>query len=382
MLLSAGSRFILLDDDLRLPLRRPDFARGGFQADPDGSPQARFHADMEHALGDDSGSAIEEDPFDLHLEICGQPLGACIGGRYGFDRTGLRGLSLGRLESLKPVARIVTTHHGSYGSSRSESSLWLFHTLDTVGQAEFWRDRESYERNIGAHFVLYASRQARALEMNGFTPFAFDNSRLLPCTNPVGRAEDSLGSALTRFCHPDSLAFELPVAIGHVQESLRPRPSRSEGESRPRVNEFLRDFVRLHGGLTKAEAPDQRLGFLAHVMRDLSRASVHERVEQLREYRASVHAEVIARLQHQLDSAAEAPEYWQADVRAIIEARSRQLLASGAAPGLAEWPSNIDLPGCAEALSGELDAMAGAFEHWPRIWQQARESGEDLASPP
>jgi hypothetical protein len=376
LLLSAGARMVLLDDDLRLPLRRPEFAGTGLDPNPDASAHARFYASMEQALG--SGSEIDEDPFELHLEVCGQTLGACANGRYGLSREALRGLNLGRLDLIKPDARVVTTHHGSYGSSRSESTLWLYHAIDPLGREEFWRDRESYNRNIEAHYVLYGADRARAVEVPGFTPFALDNSVLLPCTNPVGRAEDSLGSALTRYCLPDSVALELPVAIGHVQESLRKRYANTQGATQPRVNDFLREFVSRQFGLFKAEDPGQRLTFLAHVMRDLSRASVRERTENLSEYRSFVHADIIDRLQRQLEATAAAPLYWQADVRAIVQANAKELLASGAAPRLAEWPQDIDAAGCARALSGELDSMAETCEHWPALWQYAAQRGEKL----
>lgn len=376
LLLSAGARLVLLDDDLRLPLRRPDFARDGFDPDPDGFASSRFLGGMDEALA--CGSEVDEDPFDLHLDVCGQPLGASIGGRYGLERDALRGLNLGRLDLLDPHARVVTTHHGSRGSTRSESTLWLYHTIDRVGREELWHDRESYYRNIEAHYVLHAADRARVLAVPGFTPFAMDNSALLPCTNPVGRAEDSLASALTRYCRPAAVALDLPVAIGHVQESLRKRFPITREVNPPRVNDFLREFVKRQFGEAKAEEPGQRLAFLAHVMRDLSGASVKERSEHIGEYLSFVHADVIDRLQRQLETATDAPVYWQADVRAIVQANAKRLLDGTAAPRLAEWPQDVDATGCARALSVELDAMAEACEHWPAMWRYAAEQGEAL----
>jgi hypothetical protein len=377
LLLSAGSRLILLDDDLRLPLRAPQFATSGLDPNPNASTaHVRFHPSMEDALG--SGTEINEDPFELHLQACGQSLATCVNGRYGLNRDALAGLNLGQLDLLKADARVVSTHHGSYGSSRSESTLWLYHGIDPAGREEFWRDRDSYMRNTQAHFVTYGADRARVLDVAGFTPFALDNSVLLPCTNPVGRAEDSLGSALSRYCLPDAVALELPVAIGHVQESLRKRFVNTLGANQPRVNDFLRDFVTQQFGRFKAEDPGQRLTLLAHVMRDLARASTTERAENLREFRRYVHAGIIDRLQRQLETTAAAPTYWQADVRAIVQANAKELLASDAAPRLAEWPQDMDAAGCAQALSGELDTMADACEHWPALWQHAQEQGERL----
>ncbi len=376
LLLSAGARLVLLDDDLRLPLRRPDFARDGLDPNPDAIVCARFFENMQQALG--SGTEIEEDPFELHLDVCGQSLGACANGRYDLKRDALRGLSLDRLELFDADARIVTSHHGSCGSSRSESTLWLYHTIDRIGREELWQDRESYYRNSDAHCVFYAVSKARALDVPGFTPFAFDNSSLLPCTNPVGRAEDSLGSALTRYCRPDAVALELPVAIGHVQESLRARFPITREANAPRVNDFLREFVKRQFGMSVVQEPGRRLAFLAHVMRDLARASVGNRIGHLREYLNFVHADIIDRLQRQLEAATDAPVYWQADVRAIVQANAKRLLAAGAAPRLAEWQHDIDAAGCANMLSSELEAMADACEHWPALWRHAAEQGEKL----
>src|SRR5206468_4563603 len=100
----------------------------------------------------------------------------------------------------------------------------------------------------------------------------------------------------------------------------------------------------------------------------------------LREFRSQVHAETIERLQRQLEAATDAPVFWQSDVRSIVQAHAKALLASDAAPRLAEWPDDVDAPGCARALSGELDTIADACEHWPALWQHAAEQGEPLLS--
>ena len=376
LLLTAGARLALLDDDLLLPLRRADFARDGLDPNPDATPCARFLPDMAQALA--AGREIEDDPFEMHLDVCGQSLGACANGPYALRREALRGLNLGQLELLDPAARIVTSHHGSYGSSRSESTLWLHHSIDRVGREELWQDRESYYRNSQAHHVFYGVSKARVVGVPGFTPFALDNSELLPCTNPVGRAEDSLGSALTRLCWPHAVAFELPVAIGHVQESLRTRFPITREAPAPRINDFLREFVKRQFGLSVAQEPGQRLTMLAHMMRDLAHASERERTDHLREYLNFVHTGTIDRLQRQIEESNDAPIYWQADARAIVQASAKRLLAAGAAPRLAEWPEDADATQCASALRTELDAMADACEHWPSMWRHAAEQGERL----
>jgi glycerol dehydrogenase-like iron-containing ADH family enzyme len=117
---------------------------------------------------------------------------------------------------------------------------------------------------------------------------------------------------------------------------------------------------------------------LAHMMRDLAHASARDRTDHLREYLNYVHTGVIDRLQRQIEESTDAPIYWQADARAIVQANAKRLLAAGTAPRLAEWPETVDAAQCASALGTELDAMADACEHWPAMWRHAAEQGEGL----
>ena len=374
LLLSAGARFALLDDDLRLNLKRPPFAQAGLDPNPSAPMEASFMANMEEAFG--YGEDVDQDPFALHLDACGQMLGALTRTAYPLSRQSLRGMNLSRLELLSAPSRVAATQLGTYGSARTENGLWLYR-LEGRSRDEFWRERASYLRNAEAQHLWFGVAQAQAKEVTGFTPFTFDNSLMLPCTNPVGRGEDSLWSSLARYAHPDAVVFELPEAIGHVQESQRNRSNITRNTFVPRVNMFLRDYVQRQFGLYKAADPGQRLHLFADVFRDLSGATVAERISNLREYMGYVRADLIDRMQHQIEAATEAPIYWQADARAIVESNAKALLAK-APPRLSEWSEDIDDKGCAEALATDLNNMADALDHWPALWRHAAEQGEKL----
>lgn len=374
MLLSAGGRLALLDDDLILPLRRPDYTLPGLDPNPNSRLSARFLANMEQARA--AGTEIEADPFELHLGACGNNLGDLLASDYPLERGALRGINLGRLDVLSASARVVSTQAASYGSSRSGFGLWLYQ-LDGESRAEFWRDRESYLRNCEARFVVQGMAQAQAMAVAGFTPLTVDNARMLPCTNPLGRGEDSLAGALTRFCHPDAVSLAMPEAIGHVQESARKRSDKTLAAYMPHVNYFLRDFVQRQFGVFQAADADARLQTLACVLRDLAAAGESVRIAHLREYLSYARADIIDRVQHQMEAAPDAPVYWQADAREIVQANARALLAN-APPRLGDWAEGIDAAGCARALTQECEAMAGACEHWPALWKYAAEQGEKL----
>lgn len=375
LLLSAGARLVLFDDDHRLPLRRPERARAGLDPNPSAHASTQFYRNIENALG--AGEEFEADPFELHLSAVGRPLGALTGSAdYAIERGALRGLALSRLDHLDGDAPILATHHGSYGSSRSESGTWLYQ-LPAAERAEFVRDRDSYLRNVELGSIWYGYRQARAAVTATFTPFALDNTVMLPCTNPIGRGEDALFSQVVRLCHPSALTLELPVAIGHVQEAQRSRSARTLAAHTPRFNYFVSDFVQRQLSEFYAEQPAQRLRLLAAHLRDVGAASERGRLHQLREYLAYVRADLIERLQQQYDGAQDAPVYWQADVRSIIEANGRALIAKGA-PRLGDWNESVDAAACAALLREETSRLAEAFEAWPDLWEHANEQGERL----
>jgi hypothetical protein len=374
MLLSAGARMALLDDDLLLPLRRPDYTRAGLDPNPNSWHAARFLPNMEQALA--AGTEIDADPFELHLHACGNTLGELLASDYPLERGALRGINLGRLDVLSASARVVSTQAASYGSSRSGFGLWLYQ-LTGESRAEFWRDRESYLRNCEAQFVVQGVVQAQAMAVAGFTPLTIDNALLLPCSNPVGRGQDSLTGAVTRFCHPDAVSLAMPEAIGHVQESARKRSDKTLAAHLPHVNYFLRDFVQRQFGMFQAAHADARMRTLACVLRDLAGAGENARIAHLREYLSYARADIIDRIQHQMEAATDAPVYWQADAREIVQANARALLAN-APPRLGDWAEDIDAAGCARALAAECEAMADAYEHWPALWRHAAEQGEKL----
>ena len=375
LLLSAGDRFVMFDDDQRLPLKRHEAAAAGLDLNPSSGVFARFYRNMEDAFG--AGEELDADPFALHLDVCGVGVGDLVSrDAYRFDRDTLRGLTLARLEHLTPQARVLTTMQGTYGSARSESASWLYQ-LDAAGRADFAASREAYLNNVEAQYIWHGTRQARLSAVGWFTPFAFDNSELLPCTNPHGRGEDALFSAAAHFCHPDALVLELPAAIGHVQEQSRKRSQRSLLASTPRLNHFATDYIQRQFGVFLASDPAQRLHLLAGIFRDLAGADEARRVTHLREYLNYVRADAIDRLQQQFEGASDAPIYWQADVRSIIDANGRSLINKGP-PRLGDWAENIDSAGCARELAREFGILADQFDAWPALWSYAREQGDRL----
>ncbi|MGB0134543.1 hypothetical protein [Dokdonella sp.] len=375
LLLSAGRMFALLDEDFRFPLHRHADTRPGMDPNPASAASARFYRRLDDAL--DAGEAEEQDPFEEHLAVCGNRLGATITqADYRIDRESLRGINLGRLEHLRGDSRILYSLNGTCGSSGAESALWLYQ-LDAESRAEFWADRDAYLRNIEAQSLWYGWLRAKPATQAYFSPFLFDNREMLPCTNPDGRGEDGLASAATQYCHPGSLVMHLPSAIGHAQESSRKRSDVTMAPLTPRFNHFLRDYVSNQVGGAKAHDPRRRMNLLGELTADLAHSDTATMAASLNEYLGFVRADIVERLQNQFELLPDAPVYWQADVRQIVRNNGNALLKQGA-PRLADWSEGIDEQGCADAAREELLDMAQAWRDWPAIWDAARGQGERL----
>ncbi len=377
LLLSAGGRLVLLDDDQVLPLRRHELAVEGLDPDPSAAAFARFFRNTEEALT--AGEDVAIDPFELHLEAAGQSLGPLTArDRYRIDRNALRGQTLGRLDDLRSAANVIATMQGTTGSSRTETGIWMYQ-IDPDSRADFVRDRDSYLRNVEARSLWYGYRQARVTPIASFTPFMLDNSQLLPCTNPFGRGEDALFSATTRLCHPDAMVLELPVVIGHLQETPRKRSDKTVAAHTPRFNHYISDYIQRQLPDFHSSDAGQRLRLLGAHLRDAAESSTQARERQLQEYLSFVRADVIERLQQQYEAATDAPIYWQADARSIIESNGRALIKPGA-PRLGDWADDMDTATATATFRDELNQLASAFDIWPALWTHARDQGEQLLS--
>lgn len=375
LLLTAGERLGLIDDDYRLPFHRAHGVRDGLDPDPALRFGVRFHADRDRALGD--GEALDVDGLAMQEALVGHALGHALAQpAFAIDRERLRGQALARLSHLRSDARILATYTGSRGASFTSDSAWLY-DIDPSSRAGFWLDRDSYLRNVHAETIVHAPECVLARPFGLFTPFLLDNAQLLPCTAPTGRGEDGLFGVVGSYLYPDSQTLHLPITIGHVQEGRRPRYERAMQPLTPGINRFLREWVRNNAQPAQSAEPGDRLALLAAQLDDLANAPAQTQVGILTEYLRYVRADLIERLQQQIGSATDAPVYWTADARRIVEENGKALLSNGV-PRLDEWPETIDAPGCAERLRSACLDMAAAYRQWPALWQTAAELGDRL----
>jgi hypothetical protein len=375
LLLSAGSRFAQLDDDFVLPLHRhPDY-RPGLVFDKRGWATRTF-TDVPSALA--AGTPDETDPFALHLALCGQRLGriaktvpACA-----LDPRHLRELDFSRNRLLSPHRRVRETVNGHRGQSGAESLSWMF-LLPPAASAPMLRSRETFLASLEDPAIWHGTSSFSVDWKSNYSSFCIDNSRLMPCVNPVGRGEDALFSSLAALMHPEDVVVDAPYAIGHIQETVRDRRATLGKPERPPLTTLFADFARDVAPDLRAEDPARRLLGFATRIRDLADAGERGLQSYLGEYLAYRRSRKIAALQQSLANASAVPEGWAAEVKRLIEVNARALGEGGTAR-LAGWPQDADAATCAGLFRSEADALASALEAWPALWQWGREHGATI----
>lgn len=365
LLLSAGRRLILLDDDFRWDPRRygPDDA--ALELRP-AQPRVAFYDTYgaAQASGRDVGSAAIADVID----VCGKTLGDLL---TDDDVVSPRtedwaGTALATLRELSADTRIVSVLPASYGDDRTGHREWLY-SLEADGRRSLWGEsREDYQRHLENRHITYTMAQPTLRGMANFTPLAMDNASLLPPAAPLYRGEDLYQSALTRYCYPRSACLEVPLALGHWREGKRrldPPTARTPGISR-----YIADAVLGNAVACEAHEPDARLAYASATLRDMAGASNARRQERLRQYLTSVRADTVNQLNRILEEVKQAPDYWITDVRTLVEVNALAL-TEGGLPRLADWRTEASPEACADRLAADLRRHADALDVWPALWR-------------
>ena len=379
LLLAAGRRVLMFDDRQFLPLREMPSAAGGIDLVHSQQREAWFYT------ADQPIPAPEIDFEDSQLghlaqNYRGESLGRCISkpGRKHLAAEALRGAALPAMRAFDPRGRVAAIVQGSVGSIEAPHNIWLYQ-LDKNSRERFWASREAYLRQFEGDTVCHGVNRTRVSLTSIYQPSALDLSVLsgfaLPGCGP--RVGPSYG-VLTRFFDPESVVLHGNAAIGN---QWQPPLKRSEAARRPFTPNsaaFFTDHLTARAGECRASGPVDRANYLAALMDDFAASSSDALQAELNTYLSYKRADLVADLQRRLEnSGKQAPIYWEADIREIIHATSKELTRN-AVPRLGEWPETLDAAGAAERLRGETRQLAAAIRAWPAAFELAPRLADSL----
>jgi len=326
LLLAAGKRFLMLDDDMLCrPRYSPSYKQGIELSDRERDTWVfRSRADAVEAT-----KPLARDPFSEHLQLLGKPLGRLLADEQGGkpDPGLLRDFDSRAVARLCAESPVLLTQCGIVGDPGTTAIDWLYQ-ISGEARRQLVTDEAGFQERRDARSCWIGTARLRVCTETSLltTLTGFDGAHCLPPTGPRARNEDKLFGALTNFAHPGSVAVEFPWGLLHFPEPER-RFEEAQLDRPVTVGSlgFLADVAMNIGGQCLAQGPQARLRYLGETYRMLGEATDADLGSALVENGLHALAQRNSRLQAQVQINKGKPEYWSRDVQRLMKADGAML---------------------------------------------------------
>jgi len=349
LLLTAGRRFLLLDDDALPEARGAPHAEAGISVSSEADDLTAF---SDWPALEARCPPVDVDPFKAHLDVLGQTV------VRAFNDASTITLASNDLPRFVPDARFVFSQNGALGDPGS--SLFPYHLLALSAR--------SLKRNPDASLALRQRidwrghdrmRLAPTRPLTFTTLAGLDNAMLLPPTVRAHRNEDLLLGELAQHAHPGAWFVDLPWALPHRREPEKHWLGPTDPFAQEPVH-FVLDYLSERVGALASEGAEQRLATLAAMLEDLAHASEARLTELLDEHVADTSTRVLFAIANRLDDPA-TPAAWKDELRPWQRS-----------PALALEPASIRARIVSPPSMRALARSYGSALHaWPELWRAA-----------
>ena len=221
LLLAAGQRFCMLDDDATLAPFGLEDAHGSIHIQADREQKTAFiDPDQPEA---NQFPKLGIDPVALHTHWLGQPLAGVVADKAAKHPELLSKVDAQTLHELsgEPVIRLTT--NGTLGDPGTHSMTWLFSQSASDLSAICHQDPNWKNRLFNRRFARssLSTQLSTDFYLMTTTLTGVDNRVMLLPTAAKGRNEDLLFGVLIRFLYPDALCAQLPMMLPHRPEDKR-----------------------------------------------------------------------------------------------------------------------------------------------------------------
>ncbi len=362
LLLTAGRRVLMLDDDAVLDPRLPPARATGLEVS---SRSDELFCYGTQAELEDACPAVAIDPIAAHLEVIGAPVGSLwrkyTGDAHVLALTELTGEDASR---FAPDARVLVTQNHAVGDPGS--SMYPYHllTLPVASREQLLSvpDRLSIAFRERHHWRGHARARLTPNRPLTFTTLAgLDNSALLPPTIPSNRNEDLLLGDIIRYLHTGAWSFDLPWGLPHRRLPAKQWLDSSTAFPQEPVH-FVMDYLEQRAASIVSEAPADRMRALAATLLDLSESTNLHVAALLEQQAADTASRVRYAIQAQLDDPS-IPALW------------KQVLPPWlSSPTLSMSPDMLRRRlASPELVRGMAEHYGRALAIWPDIWEWARQ---------
>ena len=377
LLLTAGERFVLLDDDILIEAYKAPSQSTRVNIGATG-PSCRFFPGRTEMINTSEPAPL--DPFAQHGDAVGQPLSRALE-RFSaltLDQRSLSDLSSDDCVGLGGDSPVLISTNGVFGDPGTGTPHWLYQIDDDGTLADVTGSAESY-RACATRRNLWRGKRGLAV-VPDFTLMlttctGLDNSRLLPPTSPEGRNEDKVLGDAVKYLYPSSLSLAFPWGLLHLPDPERTwLPESLDQPWCPGSLGLLGSLMRGAGRVCLATSAERRAAFGAEVCRSLGEAGEREFRDHVAAQVLTERTDMVGRLRGLLARRPSASEYWVADVKRIIAANTAPLNAPGRPWQAVLGPGD---PAVVERdFRGLLNDYADALDAWPEVWQYCRQTRE------
>lgn len=354
LLLTAGERYISIDDDARL-----EFSALSDSGSLDFVMEKSFDGNYASGMIDKlsrmndliepfAGNVVEI--MDLALDVTGD----------------------------SPAKRTRLAMTGIMGRRWFDYPWTIIRSAGVFHDEVFYR-RARYRR---ARLSGYAATQpSRAFVINYpllvTCCYAADSSDILPPFPPAVRTDDTIFSLLVHACYPDNLIAHIPAMVNHDLGAPRPFTKRDLLAPGLRFGDLITLIVRY---LVRSEPYPDAESAMIHLgkkMQELGTLDHNEWSEFTRSLWLEQSGMEISALEGLLEKFNETPRFWAQDVHSRIDQIRQE--ASGLRHMVPREWQQTHSPEQAGALQRSFfQTYSEILLHWPAIWRIARERNEAL----
>lgn len=376
LLLSAGKRLLVLDDDIICEVfNPPEPAKGASFGDS--SRAARFYSKNEQWACYKAQSGT--DPLLRHLSCLGSRLNEALAalGVQQLNEQSFAGASLSFMETLRPDSQVLITECGAYGDPGTSHIDWLS-GLDKESTAALLASDEQVKTAMSKRNCWIGRSRVQIEPYSNMSQLTgLDNRSLLPPYIPVMRGEDQLFGHMLRYLHPHSVCLDQPWAVPHL-----PIPERTWTDKNNRFTTdyqfqaFSMSVVRDNISKCTAKGPLARIEQLGRLYEGLGQANHDELVERYLDQSTARRADDYMHLKSVAESSDDAPDAWRTFVGEGIKRLNRQLVDTPVDATLSGYPPGLVNEDLSAWWIGFWNEFSHALKSWPAIRLAARQITE------
>ena len=374
MLLAGGDKLVVVDDDILFERIRTPLQKRATELSSTPRSADFFLDEDEWQTFRDSDSL---DPAaGSFISTLGLPLNqalSAVAQTTPLPGTALETLVASEYAKIQADSPVLLTSYGYAKDPGTASNDWIYQ-LSNESRQKLLQSKTNYQQHLQARNLWlgspgYTFRNHFSL-MSGFTGLA--TQHLLPPCFPLYRNEDFLFGEMLHSLHPTGLFLDMPWAVPHLPEQKRQwNPHSANIPPSQGLSEFSADMLYFNDSSNWSNTPSKRLQLMAQFFNSMGQISDQTLLDKLTQQTLQMRTAHINRMTEVLEDSQAAPDYWQADLRHIIETNEKSLIS--------DLPSGFSgLQGSAAEQHQQARQLWTNFSKGIAAWEACIEQAKNL----